>query len=79
MLNYGYGVLYGLVERASICAGLDPHIGFVHTDNYGKKPLVFDLLEPFRILADRTAVLLFTGRRVKAEYFEPVPGGMALR
>jgi CRISPR-associated protein Cas1 len=78
MLNYTYGVLYSLVEKACICAGLDPYVGFLHTDNYGKKSLVFDLIEPFRILGDRTALLLFTGRRVKVEYFEPVPGGVAL-
>jgi CRISP-associated protein Cas1 len=78
MLNYSYGVLYSLVERACICAGLDPFVGFLHTDNYGKKSLVFDMLEPFRILGDRTALLLFTGRRAKAEYFEDVPGGVAL-
>ena len=39
-------------------------VGFLHTDNYNKKSLVFDLIEPFRILGDRTTVLLFTGRRV---------------
>lgn len=78
MLNYTYGVLYSLVEKACICAGLDPYVGLLHTDNYGKKSLVYDLIEPFRILGDRTALLLFTGRRVKMEYFEPVPGGVAL-
>jgi CRISP-associated protein Cas1 len=78
MLNYTYGVLYSLIEKACICAGLDPYVGFLHTDNYGKKSLVYDLIEPFRILGDRTALLLFTGRRVKVEYFEPVPGGVAL-
>src|SRR5205823_8245374 len=78
MLNYSYGVLYGLVERACILAGLDPHLGFLHTDNYGKKSLVFDLIEPFRILGDRATVLSFTGRRVQKDYFEEVPGGVAL-
>ena len=78
MLNYGYGVLYSLVEKACICAGLDCYVGLLHTDNYGKKSLVFDLIEPFRILGDRTALLLFTGRRVKTEYFEAIPGGVAL-
>jgi len=29
MLNYGYGVLYSLVEKACIIAGLDPYIGFL--------------------------------------------------
>lgn len=78
MLNYGYGILYSHVERACIYAGLDPFLGFLHTDNYGKKSLVFDLIEPFRILAERTTVLLFTGRRVQKTYFEEVPGGVAL-
>jgi CRISPR-associated protein Cas1 len=78
MLNYAYGVLYSLVDRTCICAGLDPFIGFLHTDNYNKPSLVFDLIEPFRILAERATVLLFTGRRVRSEFFEEVPGGMAL-
>src|SRR5262249_3262150 len=29
MLNYSYGVLYSLVEKACICAGLDPFIAFL--------------------------------------------------
>jgi CRISPR-associated protein Cas1 len=78
MLNYSYGVLYSLVERACICAGLDPHLGFLHTDNYAKKSLVFDLIEPFRILGERATLLLFTGRRAQKEFFEDVPGGVAL-
>jgi CRISP-associated protein Cas1 len=78
MLNYGYGVLYSMVDRACICAGLDPFLGYLHTDNYNKPSLVFDIIEPFRILAERATVLLFTGRRVRAEFFEPVPGGVAL-
>ena len=78
MLNYAYGVLYSIVDRACICAGLDPFLGFLHTDNYNKPSLVYDLIEPFRILAERATVLLFTGRRVKAEFFEEVPGGVAL-
>jgi CRISP-associated protein Cas1 len=78
MLNYSYGVLYALVEKACILAGLDPFVGFLHTDDYAKASLVFDLIEPFRILGDRATVLLFTGRRVLADWFEPVPGGVAL-
>jgi CRISPR-associated protein Cas1 len=78
VLNYSYGVLYSLVEKACICAGLDPFVGFLHTDNYNKKSLVFDMIEPFRILGDRAAVLLFTGRRMRTEFFEEVPGGVAL-
>jgi CRISPR-associated protein Cas1 len=78
LLNYGYGVLYSMVEKACLVAGLDPYVGFVRTDNYNKKSLVFDLMEMFRYLTDQTVVYLFTGRKVKQEWFEAVPGGMTL-
>lgn len=79
MLNYGYGVLYSLVEKGCILAGLDPYIGFVHTDNYNKKSLVFDLIELFRIYAEEPIVFLFSGRKVKVEYFDKLPNnGMTL-
>lgn len=78
LLNYGYGVLYSLVEKACIIAGLDPYIGFVHTDNYNKKSLVFDLIEMFRIFAEETVVYLFSGRKIKVEYFDEVKGGLTL-
>jgi len=78
LLNYGYGVLYSLVEKACIIAGLDPYIGFLHTDNYNKKSLVFDLIEMFRIFAEETVVYLFSGRKIKVEYFDEVKGGFTL-
>ena len=78
LVNYGYGVLYSLVEKACIVAGLDPYIGFVHTDNYNKKSLVFDLIEMFRIFAEETVVYLFSGRKIKVEYFDEVKGGFNL-
>jgi len=78
LLNYGYGVLYSLVEKACIIAGLDPYIGFLHTDNYNKKSLVFDLIEMFRIFAEETVVYLFSGRKVKVEYFDEVKEGFTL-
>jgi CRISPR-associated protein Cas1 len=78
MLNYSYGVLYSMVEKSCIIAGLDPYVGFLHTDNYNKKSLVFDLIEMFRILADKTVVYLFSQRKVKQDYFDKVRGGLSL-
>lgn len=78
LLNYAYGVLYSHVEKACIIAGLDPYIGFLHTDDYNKKSLVFDLIEMFRIFAEETVVYLFSGRRVKVEYFDEAKGGFTL-
>ncbi|MFC1759089.1 CRISPR-associated endonuclease Cas1 [Planctomycetota bacterium] len=78
MLNYSYGVLYSQVEIALILAGLDPFVGFLHTDNYNKRSLVFDMIESFRIIAERATVLFFTGRRIKKSFFREVPGGIEL-
>ncbi|MBI4697895.1 MAG: CRISPR-associated endonuclease Cas1 [Nitrospirae bacterium] len=78
LLNYAYGVLYSLVEKACIIAGLDPYIGFLHTDDYNKKSLVFDLIEMFRIFADEPVVYLFSGRKVKVEFFDEIKGGFTL-
>ncbi|MDM8519884.1 CRISPR-associated endonuclease Cas1 [Anaerolineales bacterium HSG6] len=48
VLNYGYGILYGQVERALVLAGLDPYAGFIHADRPGKPSLVLDFIEEFR-------------------------------
>lgn len=78
LLNYAYGVLYSLVEKACIIAGLDPYVGFIHTDHYNKKSLVFDLIENYRIWADEVVVNLFAARKVKLEYFDKIPNGLTL-
>lgn len=54
-LNYGYGILYGAVERALVLAGLDPYAGFAHVDRPGKPSLTLDFIEEFRQpVVDRT-------------------------
>lgn len=78
MLNYGYGVLYSMVEKACIIAGLDPYIGFLHTDNYNKKSLVFDIIEMFRTFVDEPVVHLFSKRKVKEEYFDAIQNNEGL-
>ena len=58
--------------------GLDPCIGLLHTDNYNKPSLVFDLIELFRVHAERVVVNLFAARRVKQELFDQEEGGFRL-
>ncbi|KJR43126.1 CRISPR-associated protein Cas1 [Candidatus Magnetoovum chiemensis] len=78
LLNYSYGVLYSLVEKACIIAGLDPYVGIIHTDHYNKKSMVFDLIENYRIWADETVITLFAGRKIKTEQFDKIPNGYIL-
>lgn len=62
LLNYGYGILYGAVERAIVLAGLDPYAGFIHADRPGKFSLVLDMIEPFRAPVVDRAILNFIGK-----------------
>ena len=78
LLNYSYGVLYSKVEKACIVAGLDPYVGFIHTDHYNKKSMVFDLIENYRIWGDETVVNLFASRKVKGEHLDAIPNGFTL-
>ena len=78
LLNYGYGMLYSIVEKACIIAGLDPFAGFLHADNYNKMSFVFDIIENFRIYIDVPVVHLFTRKMVRKDYFDEIPGGLYL-
>ena len=75
LLNYGYGMLYSITEKACIIAGLDPYAGFLHVDNYNKMSFVFDIIEIFRIYIDVPVVHLFTRKMVHKNYFDEIPGG----
>jgi len=77
-LNYGYGILYSKMERACILSGLDPFIGFLHTDNYGKRSFVFDVIELFRIHVDEIVIRLFSKRMVKQGMCRAIQNGLML-
>lgn len=78
LLNYGFGILYGRVERACVIAGLDPFVGILHCDNYNKKSFVFDLIENYRHLVWETVFKLFSRKEVKKSLFEEIKGGLKL-
>lgn len=77
-LNYYYGMLYTIVETALFAAGLDPHLGLLHADEYNKPVLAFDFIEPFRPWADWLLMQQFLGGHIKTAYFSGIPGGLAL-
>lgn len=78
MLNYAYGILYGMVERSCLLAGLDPYIGLLHTDNYNKKSLVFDLIENYRAWADEIVISIFAEGKIDDSLFRKLENGLLL-
>jgi CRISPR-associated protein Cas1 len=57
-LNYAYGVLEGECRRAINTIGLEPSVGFLHdfSKYQTKQSLVYDMMEPFRWLADTSVI-----------------------
>jgi len=71
LFNYGYGILYGEIEKACLFAGLDPYLGFLHTDRYGKPSLVLDLIEQFRpVIVDRAIATLYAQKQICQSDFQ---------
>lgn len=58
LLNYGYTVLRAAVARAVMLAGLHPAFGLHHHAHHNTMPLLDDLVEPFRPVADLLALEL---------------------
>ena len=77
-LNYGYGILYSEVERACILSGLDPYLGFLHMDRYGKPSMVLDMVEQFRAVIDRAIITLFVQKGLSEEDIEVIGEGKFL-
>ena len=53
LLNYSYTVLRAIIARAVVGNGLLPYIGLKHCTRTNTMPLVDDLIEPFRAIADK--------------------------
>ena len=53
-LNFGYGVLRGIVARGICATGFHPSLGLHHHNQYNPYCLADDLMEPFRPIVDRT-------------------------
>ena len=61
---------------ALTCAGLDPFVGFLHTDRPNRPSLALDLMEEFRPwVADRLAVTLINRQQIGPQHFNEREGG----
>lgn len=75
MTNYFYGMLYAITERALFGAGLDPHLGILHADEYDRPTLSYDLIEPFRPWVDRFILAQIFAEKLAPDVVEPKDKG----
>ena len=79
LLSFIYALLRHDVESALESVGLDPAVGFLHTDRPGRPGLALDIMEELRSpLADRLALTLINRRQVLRDGFIEQDGGGVL-
>lgn len=54
LLNYGFSILYAEIAKQLNALGLDCFVGFYHKNHESHLALVYDMIEPFRHLVDRS-------------------------
>jgi CRISPR-associated protein Cas1 len=76
LLSFVYALLRHDIESALESVGLDPAVGFLHTDRPGRPSLALDLMEELRsVLADRLVLTLINRRQVQGAGFQEQDGG----
>lgn len=79
MLSFAYSLLAGMCGSALEAVGLDPYVGFYHTDRPGRISLALDLMEELRsVVADRFVLTLINKRVVKDSYFNKKENGAVI-
>lgn len=79
MLSFCYTLLANECASALNAVGLDPYVGFMHTDRPGRKSLALDLMEELRsVVCDRFVLSLINLRQIKAEDFDVKENGAVL-
>lgn len=76
LLSFTYTLLVHDCRSALEGVGLDPCVGFLHTDRPGRPSLALDLMEEFRsFLADRLVLSLINRRQIQPKDFQDSAGG----
>ncbi|HNR93777.1 MAG TPA: type I-C CRISPR-associated endonuclease Cas1c [Kiritimatiellia bacterium] len=76
LLSFTYTLLVHDCRSALEGVGLDPCVGFLHTDRPGRPSLALDMMEEFRsCLADRLVLSLINRKQVKAADFRDAGSG----
>ena len=79
MLSFVYTLLTNQIISALEVVGLDPYVGYLHTDRPGRASLALDLIEEFRsVYADRFVLSLINKKIVKASNFSKKENGAVM-
>ena len=70
MLSFAYSLLAGMCGAALEGVGLDPYVGFYHSDRPGRMSLALDMMEELRgVMADRFVLTMINKRILNKDHF----------
>ena len=79
LLSFVYTLLTANITSALECVGLDPYMGYLHTDRPGRTSLSLDLIEELRaVLADRFVLSLINKKIISGNNFTQKENGAVL-
>ena len=79
LLSFVYSLCANECASALSCAGLDPYVGFLHTDRPGRKSLALDLMEELRApLCDRFVLSIINQKQIGESDFVVKENGTVL-
>ena len=80
LLSFAYSMATGMCTIALESVGLDPYVGFMHTDRPGRRSLALDLVEEFRsVLCDRFVLTLINKRLInRGDFIKREDGAVLL-
>lgn len=80
LLSFGYSILHNVVLSAIMATGLDPFIGVLHSEHYGRASLALDIMEEFRpIIIDLEVLSMINlGQIKKSDFSENIGGAIFL-
>lgn len=79
LLSFTYSLLANDCASALHSVGIDPYVGFLHTDRPGRRSLALDLMEELRApLADRFVLKLINNRILTGSDFKTMENGAVI-
>ena len=79
LLSFTYTLLTNMIVSALETVGLDPCVGYLHTERPGRASLALDMIEEFRaVWADRFVLSLINKRMINGKQFKQKENGAVL-
>lgn len=79
LLSFVYTLLTNHMASALECVGLDPYVGYLHTERPGRVSLALDMIEELRaVLADRFVLSLINRKIINGKSFVKKENGAVL-